>query len=83
VIERYLKGAKAQDLGAPGETLTARERQVLKLIAEGCKSRGIAAVLCISEDMVAKHRAHIMGKLDFHSASALAAYALKKGLIRE
>ena len=32
MIERYLKGAKAQDLGAPGETLTARERQVLTLL---------------------------------------------------
>jgi two-component system, NarL family, response regulator NreC len=83
VIDRYLDGAKAQDPDSPWETLTARERQVLKLIAEGCKSKEIADVLCISEDTVAKHRAHIMTKLDLHSAPALTAYALKKGLIRE
>jgi DNA-binding NarL/FixJ family response regulator len=83
VIDRYLDGAKAQAPDSPWETLTARERQVLKLIAEGHKTREIADVLCISEDTVAKHRAHIMSKLDLHSASALTAYALKKGLIRE
>ena len=83
VIDRYLSSAEAPEPDSPRETLTARERQVLKLIAEGCKSREIADALCISEDTVAKHRAHIMKKLDLHSASALTAYALKQGLIRE
>jgi DNA-binding NarL/FixJ family response regulator len=83
VIDRYLNGGKARASGSPWETLTARERQVLKLIAEGRKSREIADLLCISEETVAKHRGHIMSKLDLHSASALTAYALKKGLIRE
>jgi DNA-binding NarL/FixJ family response regulator len=83
VIDRYLSSAETPGPDSPWETLTARERQVLKLIAEGRKSREIADILCISEDTVAKHRAHIMTKLDLHSASALTAYALKKGLIRE
>ena len=83
VIDGYLSGGKSTTPDSPWETLTARERQVFKLIAEGCKSKEIADVLCISEDTVAKHRTHIMSKLDLHSASALAAYALKKGLISE
>jgi two-component system response regulator NreC len=82
VIDGYLSGAKGPAPDSLWETLTARERQVLKLIAEGRKSREIADILCISEDTVAKHRAHIMRKLDLHSASALTAYALEKGLIR-
>ena len=83
VIDRYLNGAKSTTLESPLETLTPRERQVLKLIAEGFKSKEIAETLFISEETVAKHRAHIMKKLDLHSASALTAYALKKGLIGE
>jgi two-component system response regulator NreC len=82
VIDGYLNGTATPAPDSLWETLTARERQVLKLIAEGRKSREIADILCISEDTVAKHRAHIMRKLDLHSASALTAYALEKGLIR-
>jgi DNA-binding NarL/FixJ family response regulator len=81
VVEGYLGGTKTATQDSRWETLTTRERQVLKLIAEGYKSKEIAEVLCISEETVAKHRAHIMKKLDLHSASALTAYALKKGLI--
>jgi DNA-binding NarL/FixJ family response regulator len=83
VIDRYLNGAETLAPDSPWKILTARERQVLTLIAEGCKSKEIGEVLHISEDTVAKHRTHIMRKLDVHSASALTAYALKKGLIRE
>ena len=81
VIEGYLGGTKVTIPESPWATLTYRERQVLKLIAEGCKSREIADQFCISEETVAKHRANIMRKLDLHSVSALTAYALKKGLI--
>ena len=83
VVEGYLGGTKTATQDSPWETLTPRERQVLKLIAEGYKSKEIADVLCISEETVAKHRTHIMSKLDLHSASALTAYALKKGLISD
>jgi two-component system response regulator NreC len=83
VVDGYLSGEKAPAPDSVWEILTARERQVLKLIAEGRKSREIADVLCISEDTVAKHRTNIMSKLDLHSASALTAYALKKGLVRD
>ena len=63
------------------ETLTAREREVLKMIAEGFKSREIADQLCISPSTVEKHRVNLMHKLDLHSVSAVTAYAAKRGLI--
>ena len=63
------------------ETLTAREREVLKMIAEGYKSREIADHLCISASTVEKHRVNLMRKLDLHSVSAVTAYAAKRGLI--
>ncbi len=81
VIDGYLDGRKTLRPKSTWETLTARERQVLKLIAEGYKSREIGDLLCISEKTVAKHRANIMKKLDLHSASALTAYAMDRGLV--
>ncbi len=63
------------------EKLTARERQVLKLIAEGQTSRTIADTLCISAKTVERHRSNLMEKLDLHSVSALTLFAVKKGLL--
>jgi len=63
------------------EKLTARERQVLKLIAEGQTSRAIAETLCISAKTVERHRSNLMEKLDLHSVSALTLFAVKKGLL--
>lgn len=81
VVDGYLAERKRQAPSVPSALLTARERQVLKLIAEGYKSKEIAGLLYISEKTVAKHRANIMAKLDLHSASALTAYALERGLV--
>ena len=61
--------------------LTPREVEILKLIAEGFKSREIAGYLNISANTVDKHRANIMKKLDLHSASALTAIAIKEGIV--
>lgn len=80
VIEGYLAGKKAQKLCTPGETLTRREREVLKLIAEGYKNKDIADYLCISPKTVEKHRDNLMKKLDLHNAAALTAYAMERGL---
>ena len=81
IVEGYLNGRETVEPTSPWESLTARERQVLKLIAEGYKSKKIGEVLCISEKTVAKHRANIMAKLDLHSASELTTYAMKRGLV--
>jgi len=65
----------------PLETLSSREREVLKLVAEGYRSREIGDFLCISEKTVEKHRANLMRKLGVRSAAALTAFAMEKGLV--
>jgi len=81
VIEGYLEGKKVLESGTPWDTLTQREREVLKLISEGYKNKEIADYLYISVKTVEKHRANLMQKLDLHSTSALTAFAMDKGLI--
>ncbi len=63
------------------DTLSSREREVLKLVAEGYRSREIGEFLCISEKTVEKHRANLMRKLGIKSASGLTAFAVEKGLV--
>jgi len=62
-------------------TLTTRERQMLKLVAEGKKNREVAALLSLSIKTVEKHRASLMRKMGFRNVSELVAYALDNGLI--
>jgi len=77
VITEYLKQAEEE----PYDSLTAREREVLKLIADGHTSREIAGMLFLSLKTVMGHRARIMEKLDLHSGAELIKYAIRKGLI--
>jgi two-component system response regulator NreC len=65
----------------PWDTLTDREREVVKLVAEGYKNREIAEHLCVSLKTVEKHRANVMRKLDLHSVASLTAYAFENGLV--
>lgn len=81
VIEGYLEGRKTLKMLSPWETLTQREQEVLKMVAEGYKNKDIADYLCISAKTVEKHRANLMKKLDLHSVSALTAFAMEKGLM--
>jgi len=81
VLEGYLEGKKAIKTLSSWATLTQREREVLKLIGEGYKNKEIADYLCISVKTAEKHRANLMRKLDLHSASALTAFAIEKGLV--
>ena len=81
VIEGYLAGKKARTTKTPWDSITAREREVLKLIAEGHKNKEIAEILCISVKTVEKHRSNIMEKLDLHNVSDLTAYAIEKGIV--
>jgi DNA-binding NarL/FixJ family response regulator len=61
--------------------LTSREREVLKLIAEGYRTKEIAVYLCISPKTVEKHRANLMDRLNLRTVSALTAYAIERGLV--
>jgi DNA-binding NarL/FixJ family response regulator len=81
VIEGYIEGKKSLKSRTSWETLTQREREILKLIAEGYRNKEIAEDLCISVKTVEKHRANLMEKLDLHSIQALTTFAIDKGLV--
>jgi len=81
VIEGYLEGKKTLKDRSAWNTLTPREREILKLIAEGYKNKEIADYLFISLKTVEKHRANLMKKLDLHNAAALTAWAIERGLV--
>ena len=81
VLEGYLEGRKTLKTTSSWETVTRREREVLKLIGEAYTNKKIADLLCISVKTVEKHRSNIMEKLDLHNTAALTAYAIEKGLV--
>ncbi len=81
VIEGYLAGKNAIRKKTSWDTLTPREREILKLIAEGYKSKEMAEFLFISSKTVQKHRSNLMEKLDLHNTAALTVFAIEKGLI--
>ena len=69
--------------GAPGllGVLTAREREVLQLVAEGKANKQTADILRISIKTVEKHRQHLMEKLGIHDTAGLTRYAISSGII--
>lgn len=87
-IARDALVAIGPDTGAPGvpdayETLTDREKQVLKLVAEGHSNKEIAELLSISVKTAMSHREHVMAKLQVHNRTELIRFALRAGVIRE
>ncbi len=81
VLEGYLTGHKKLKSKTSWDTITQREREVLKLLGEGYQNKEISDMLHISVKTVEKHRANIMNKLDLHNAAALTAYAIEHGLV--
>ncbi len=77
----YLSRARTGKDKETYDGLTDRERDVLKLIAEGKANQEIADALVISVSTVATHRAHVMSKLGLHSRTELVKYALRRGII--
>jgi DNA-binding NarL/FixJ family response regulator len=84
-ISQTLADHVARDLAASGGSafsdLTAREREVLQLLAEGMTSKQIASELNISTKTVDTYRRDIMAKLDLHGIAELTRYAIREGLI--
>ena len=72
--------AQAADAQAP-ERLTARQREILQLIAEGKTTKEIAQALTLSAKTVEMHRAQLMERLDIHDVAGLVRYALRTGII--
>ena len=81
MIEDYQQGAAVRDKNDPYEQLTERERDVLKLVAEGYTTQEIAEMLVISPKTVEGHRSSLMSKLDLHNKIDLVKFALRRGLI--
>lgn len=79
--EDWARIARGEEAVPFGDPLTTRERQVLKLIAEGKSSKDIAALLFISVRTVERHRANIMGKLNLKKTADLVKYAIQKGYV--
>jgi DNA-binding NarL/FixJ family response regulator len=75
-LARARQGERLSD-----DPLTARESEIVKLIAEGHTSREIAALLVISERTVERHRENILDKLDMRDRVELTRYAIRRGLI--
>lgn len=82
VVNSYLQASRnSKEPATRWDSVTQRERQILKLIAEGHTNKSMADYLCISVKTVEKHRANLMKKLGLHNVSALTSYAMEKGII--
>jgi DNA-binding NarL/FixJ family response regulator len=80
LIRDYLDRAKEGET-IPGDPLSPRESEIVKLIAEGETSREIAGLLVISEKTVERHRANILAKLGMRDRVDLTRYAIRRGLV--
>lgn len=81
LISDYLRRAAAGEDRERYDGLTDREREILRLIAQGMTTARIAEELVLSPHTVQSHRDRIMSKLDLHSKADLVRYALSRGLI--
>ncbi len=81
VLNEYVRQSDSKKDVDSLELLTDRERQVLRLIAEGKTNKEIAACLSISKSTVNIHRTNVMQKLDIHDTVGLVRYSIEKGVI--
>lgn len=81
LVRDYLDRARRGE-AVPGELLTPRELEVVKLIGEGYTSDEIAEALVISRKTVDHHRASILGKLGMRNGAELTRYAIRRGLVQ-
>lgn len=81
LVNCYLEPHSAHGLTPSWDSLTLREREVIKLIAEGNTNKMIARMLSISVKTVEKHRGNLMKKLGLHTASKITAYAIEHRLV--
>lgn len=79
VVEGYVR--RVGQHGDALSVLTARQREILQLIAEGCGTRDIAARLGLSVKTVESHRAQLMERLDIHDVAGLVRFAVRHGLV--
>jgi len=82
LAEDYLRQIRQRGLEDAYDLLTARERELLQLAAEGKSAKEIASLLNLSSHTVDTHRGNLMAKLNIHSVPELILYAVRKGVIR-
>jgi DNA-binding NarL/FixJ family response regulator len=80
-VEGYQQGIDLVKDRDPYKQLTNREREILKLLAEGHTTQEIATMLVLSPKTVDRHKTNLMSKLAIHSRADLIKYALRKGII--
>ncbi|HEV2661488.1 MAG TPA: response regulator transcription factor [Ktedonobacteraceae bacterium] len=81
MVGDYLQRVRTGEEKDSYSSLTEREREILKLVAEGYTNNQIAERLVISPKTVDTHRTHIMDKLNLHSRAELVKYAMRRGLL--
>ncbi len=82
LADDYLRQMRQRGVEDPYDLLSAREREVLQLIAEGRSSKEIATLLSLSSYTIDTHRANVMQKLNVHSMPELILYSVRKGIIQ-
>jgi len=82
VVAGYLQGEKQADAENPYGKLSDREKQVLKLVAEGHTHKEVADMLTISAKTVIAHQTNIGEKLGIHTRAGLIKFAIQKGIIK-
>lgn len=82
VLSGYLNPEKIRkDSAGPVQRLTAREREIVQLLAEGKTNKEVAVALGVNVKTVDAHRANVMHKLDLHSVTDLVRYAIRNHII--
>ena len=81
LVEDYMRQLEQKHVEDTYELLTAREREILQLLAEGKTNKEVAAILNLSVYTVETHRTHILQKLNLHNVPELILYAVRKGII--
>jgi two-component system, NarL family, response regulator NreC len=81
MLDDYVRRLAQKGITDRYDALSEREREIFQLIAESRSNKEIAERLCISVSTVETHRAHIMEKLDVHSAAEIVLYAVRRGII--
>ena len=82
MLDDYVRQLADKGITDRYESLSQREREIFQLIAEAKTNKEIASLLNVSPSTVETHRAHIMEKLDLHSAAEIVLYAVRRGVIR-
>jgi two-component system, NarL family, response regulator NreC len=81
LLEDYMRVLKQQGLSDTFHLLTAREKEVLQLLAEGKTNKEVATLLDLSPYTVESHRTNLMQKLNVHNTAEIVLYAVRKRLV--